>query len=152
MLLSPLSHLHLFSRGHSQRAHNVLIRQEGDAQVAVFDYRYTVGHGKNSQRYKQTVIHFRSDKLNLPCFNLRPESIFHKIGSVFGYQDIDFDNELEKFELYWTEGGRKLKRPKLALKNWMDKAREYKKRGSGYGKLGTSVRPVRRAHEFSEPV
>jgi len=42
------------------------------------------------------------------------------------YPDIDFDNELEKFHLYWSEGGRTLKRPKLALKNWMDKAREFK--------------------------
>ena len=42
------------------------------------------------------------------------------------YADLNFDNELKKFHLYWSEGGRKLKRPKLALKNWMDKATEIK--------------------------
>jgi len=43
------------------------------------------------------------------------------------YNDLNFDNELEKFHLYWSEGKRKLKRPRLALKNWMDKAREIRK-------------------------
>ena len=67
------------------------------------------------------------------------------------YRDIDFDNELEKFELYWAEGGRKLKRPKLALKNWMDNAREYKKRGNGDGEYRKSIRPVPKAHEYKQP-
>jgi hypothetical protein len=40
------------------------------------------------------------------------------------FKDIDFDNEFKKFKLYWSEGGRKLKRPKLALRNWMEKARQ----------------------------
>ena len=34
----------------------------------------------------------------------------------------DFDGELEKFQLWWAESGRKLKRPKLALLNWMTRA------------------------------
>ncbi len=43
------------------------------------------------------------------------------------YSDLDFDNEFKKYELYWSEGDRELKRPKLALKNWMDQARKFKK-------------------------
>lgn len=43
------------------------------------------------------------------------------------YPDLDFDDELKKYELYWSEGDRELKRPKLALKNWMDHARKFKK-------------------------
>lgn len=43
------------------------------------------------------------------------------------FSDVDFENELKKFDLYWSEGGRKLKRPKLALRNWMEKAREIGK-------------------------
>ena len=34
---------------------------------------------------------FRSLKLNLPDFSLRPENVFHKIGSAFGDKDIDFE-------------------------------------------------------------
>lgn len=42
------------------------------------------------------------------------------------YSDLDIDNELKKFYLWWGEGKRELKRPKLAFKNWLDKARIIK--------------------------
>ncbi len=38
---------------------------------------------------------------------------------------IDFDGEIEKFNLYWQDGKRKLKNPKLALLNWMQRAVKY---------------------------
>ena len=86
-----LAGLQLFKRGRSRRATNVL---EGTAQgieVALFDYQYTTGSGKNSHTYRQTVIAFWSQMLNLPDFELHPQNIFHSIAKVFGYQDIDFD-------------------------------------------------------------
>ncbi len=43
------------------------------------------------------------------------------------YPELDYENEYEKFKLYWSEGKRKLKNPKLAWHNWLDKAREWKK-------------------------
>lgn len=42
------------------------------------------------------------------------------------FMDIDVDEELKKFHLYWSEGKRKLQRPKTAFRNWLVKAREYK--------------------------
>jgi len=58
------------------------------------------------------------------------------------YTDLDFDNELKKFHLYWSEGSRKLKRPKFALKNWMDKARTFKEQDGKAGKhSGTKLIP-----------
>ncbi len=42
------------------------------------------------------------------------------------YSDLDFDLEMQKFKTWWSEGNRKLKRPKTALMNWMEKAREFK--------------------------
>jgi phage replication O-like protein O len=51
------------------------------------------------------------------------------------FKDLDFDLELEKFTNYWSEGNRILKRPKLALLNWLLKAREIKQRG-GDGQHG----------------
>lgn len=46
------------------------------------------------------------------------------------YPDLDLDAELVKFNLYWSEGNRKLKRPKLAFLNWMNKAKEIKQNGA----------------------
>lgn len=49
------------------------------------------------------------------------------------YAELDFDNEYQKFHLYWFEGTRKCHNPKLALHNWLDKARDYKKQGDKNG-------------------
>ena len=46
---------------------------------------------------------------------------------------LDIDAEYEKFKLYWSEGKRKLKRPKLAFVNWLNKAMEIKGGGKNAG-------------------
>jgi len=40
------------------------------------------------------------------------------------YPGIDIDSEWEKCKLWWSEGNREMKRPKSALINWLNKARE----------------------------
>lgn len=42
------------------------------------------------------------------------------------YSDLDVNEELKKFRLWWAEGNKELKRPKSAFRNWLDKAREIK--------------------------
>ncbi len=42
--------------------------------------------------------------MRLPNFTLRPENLFHKIGQVFGYQDIDFDSHPEFSKRYLLKG------------------------------------------------
>jgi len=39
------------------------------------------------------------------------------------YSDVDFDSELRRFRLYYSDSNRKLRKPRLALTNWMEKAR-----------------------------
>jgi hypothetical protein len=46
------------------------------------------------------------------------------------YPELDWDHQMIKFRAYWFEGKKQLQRPKLALLNWMDKAREDKKQKS----------------------
>ena len=86
-----VSQFHLFSQGHAKKITSVMHGEVSDMEVRIFDYTYTTGSGKNAQTSRQTVICFRSAKLDLPSFSLRPENLFHKIGALFGYQDIDFD-------------------------------------------------------------
>lgn len=50
------------------------------------------------------------------------------------FTDLDIDAQYEKFSLYWSEGDRKLKRPKLAFRNWLDKARQIQGNGNGNGR------------------
>ena len=69
---------------------NMMHGEISNAEFAIFDHRYTSGSGKDSSTYKQTAIYFNPRNLNLPRFTLSPENLLHKIGSAFGYQDIDF--------------------------------------------------------------
>ena len=58
--------------------------------VSAFDYSYVTGGGRSRQTHRQTVATMSLPALALPGFELRPENIFHKIGSALGFQDIDF--------------------------------------------------------------
>ena len=90
LVMQELSALELFSRGRSRKLYNLMRGANPDTAVSVFDYKYTTGSGKNSSTHQQTVVCFDSDQLHLPTFTLQPEGMFHKLFSVFGYQDIDF--------------------------------------------------------------
>ena len=105
--ISPpgLSQFDLFSRGHTQRVKNAMVGPLGGAEVAVFDYKYVTGHGKHRTTHNQTVVMFDMAGADLPNFILKPENIFHKIGGVFGYQDIDFDDHPKFSKQYLLRGG-----------------------------------------------
>ena len=103
-LVDRLKHFHLFSHGRRKKIINVLQGRAGDIDVSVFDYRYVTGGGQQSRRWNQTVILFEADEIQLPSFTLRPENLFHKIGQVFGYKDIDFDSHPEFSKRYLLRG------------------------------------------------
>jgi hypothetical protein len=90
-LLERLSSFQLFSRGHGKRIYNILRGESNDLRVTIFDYRFTVGGGKHSQTSNQSVICFQMSGAGLPSFLLRPETFLDRIGGLFGFQDIDFD-------------------------------------------------------------
>jgi hypothetical protein len=91
-LLRELGGFHLFSQGHGKRLTNLMRGEAGGLAVEIFDYRYVTGGGKSSQTWNQTVICFRLNGPDLPDFSLRPENVFHRIGALFGYQDINFED------------------------------------------------------------
>ncbi len=87
------THLHLFQQGRRRRARNLFYCRQRGQDAYVFDYYYTVHRGNHSTTYRQTVAALPVREKTLPDFELRPEHIFHKIGSAFGYQDIDFEED-----------------------------------------------------------
>ena len=103
-LLGSLREMRLFSQGHGRKIKNAMSGFANGVGVTIFDYRYTVGSGKNSHTYAQTVALFESDGLQAPAFALRPENLFHKIGSAFGYQDIDFRDHPSFSKKYLLRG------------------------------------------------
>lgn len=96
--------LPLFHQGHSRRADCVLIGEIAGQPVVLMDYTYVIGSGKGSASHPQTVAIFTQGGRGLPDFDLSPENLFHKIGQVFGYQDIDVESNEEFSRRYLLRG------------------------------------------------
>ena len=109
--LNYLPHLEsfaLFNQGHSKQIKNIMYGDTHGVKAALFDYIYTVGHGKNSQTHYQSVAYFEPRNLNIPSFSLRPERLMHKLITAFGYQDIDFGNRPTFSSQYLLRGADEL--------------------------------------------
>ena len=94
----------LFDRGRSRKAYNAMEARLGDVDVLIFDYRYTIGSGKNSTTYSQTVVALGCQQHRLPRFAVKPEHFGHRIASVFGFDDIDFKGDPEFSKRYHVSG------------------------------------------------
>lgn len=90
-LHQPYKHLKLFSRGRSQKTHNLLRKDAGGRTIYLFDYRYVTGSGKQRSTHNQSVLMLKDQSINLPQFTLQPETVFHRLGKAFVGEDIDFD-------------------------------------------------------------
>jgi hypothetical protein len=103
-LLPDLQRFDLVSHGRAQHISNVMSGVVEDVEIAIFDYRYTTGSGKNRKTHRRSVVSLKREGWGLPGFHLRPESVFTKIGQVFGYQDCDFPEHPEFNRLYVLRG------------------------------------------------
>ena len=76
-----------------QKITNVL---HGDSEQLGYseEFKVTILECMDDEEEYQTVILFRSPRLSLPDFLMRPEKLRHKIGSRYlGDQDIDFESD-----------------------------------------------------------
>lgn len=83
--------------------------QVDDTLVTVFDYMVYSWAGRRGQQTMtksdvQTVLLFESERLNLPAFALRPETLAAKIRNALGQQDIDFDQHPDFSSAYVLQG------------------------------------------------
>lgn len=90
--LGEASHVRLLGLGHSHQLRNLMRGQAAGGEALLFDFEYSQSAGKSRQTYIQTVAAFRVKRGALPGFQLCPENVLHKLGAIFGYQDIDFDS------------------------------------------------------------
>ena len=89
-LESYLSDFRLVSRGRKGEISNILRRQDAmlENDAYLFDYSYREYGSKYTIR--QTVFFLQSRELTLPTLALQPETLVHKLGELFGFEDIDF--------------------------------------------------------------
>ena len=94
----------IFNIGHSKKAYNLLKGTYGKTYWEIFDYNYTVGAGRNSSTYTQTIIYTQVKDFNFPHFTLDPEGFFHKIAQALGFKDINFEANPEFSKKYLLKG------------------------------------------------
>jgi hypothetical protein len=105
LLASGLGTLPLFNRGHSRKTKNVLRKLVRGTEIIVLDHQYTVGSGKNQRTCRHTAVVFHpTDRGPFVEFEMRPERFFHKVGSLFGYRDIDFETHPKLSKRYLIRG------------------------------------------------
>jgi len=94
----------LLSLGRSRTVTNAILADTQDTTARLFDYKFTTGSGKHAATHHFSVVYFKSDLLMLPEFSLTQENFFHKIGKVFGMQDINFDTHPKFSSLFLLKG------------------------------------------------
>lgn len=103
-LLTELQIFKLFNSGHSRQMKNVIKGVTDIATIAIFDYQYSTGSGKNRKTHSNTIVAMKSDDLTIPIFTMRPENLFDWFGSAIGLQDIDFDEHPEFSKSFVLKG------------------------------------------------
>ncbi len=94
----------LFGQGGGRKFNNLIFGETDEVRIALFDYQFTTGSGKQKQTHRQTVASLQSPSLQCPQFTMRPEGMFDKIGGVFGMQDIDFESHPEFSNMFLLKG------------------------------------------------
>jgi hypothetical protein len=82
----------LFNQGHSRRAYNVMHGDYRGRAVRCFDYRYTIGSGKNSHTYRLTCVMLAAP-IPFPPLIVRPEGFLDHLGHALGIEDINFESD-----------------------------------------------------------
>lgn len=98
--------LPLFTQGRAQTISNRIQADTDEVSLSLFDYRFTTGRDKSAQTHWQTVACFQSPQLDLPPFEVRPQSMLHGLGKLFGFQDIDFATHPQFSQAFLVRGAR----------------------------------------------
>lgn len=108
----------LFNTGRAKKRSKAIVAESEDTTLYIFDYSYTVGSGKNSRTYNQTLAVIQNPDLRIPDFAMRNESLFDRLGNLVGMQDIDFESHPNFSRMFKLTGSneqaiRELFRPQL---------------------------------------
>jgi len=104
-ILAWLLDFKLFKLGGGKKVMPMIIKEEDDLSfTCLMDYKFTVSNGKSSVTFNQTVYFKYSKALALPHFLMIPEKWYHRVGTYFGMQDIDFIQYPEFSKNYLLRG------------------------------------------------
>lgn len=90
---APFQRFELSKKGRRPHTSLVLVADDEVTRIVLFDYSFTTGSGKNQQTHHWVVALCRDARLRAPAMSLKPETLFAKIGSLIGYQDIEIPDD-----------------------------------------------------------
>jgi hypothetical protein len=94
----------VLNKGRSRKAYNLLRGQRRDAQIVLFDYKYTTGSGRNSQTHRLTLALLILEQTELVPFSVRGRGFFDKVAAKFRQNEINFENAPEFTKKYLVKG------------------------------------------------
>ncbi len=103
-LLTQLQDFGLFNMGRARKMTNLIQGDSGEVKIAIFDYQYTTGSGKNSTTHRFSIAALQSQELNSPSFTMRPQNFLDRFGNMLGFQDINFDTHPVFSKLFVLQG------------------------------------------------
>jgi hypothetical protein len=96
---------YLTETGRNPAVSNVLeVARTDELHFVLFEYEFTVGYGKSQHTIHQTIGRLRAPLLKLPFFLLFPETLFSKIGVMFGRTDVNFPDSPDFSDKYILRG------------------------------------------------
>lgn len=95
----------LFSLGHSQKIKNFLNGKIGENPTQLFNFYYSIKHGRSSTTYENTVFKIEFEKNLTPVLLLNKYNYFYNLKPIFeNSKKISLENAFEKnFCLYTKE-------------------------------------------------
>lgn len=95
----------LFGRGRGRKTRNVLTGSQSGVEIALADYQYTTGSGKDNHTHRQTICLLTARGAALPQSFLRREvPVLDAIGQKLGGQDIDFPEDPDFSKAFVLQG------------------------------------------------
>lgn len=103
----------IFDRGRSKKITAYMEATKNETTIAIFDYKFITGGGKNSTTHKNTFIIFQNASFAFPEFTLMQEHMGHKLlgalgesieKQLLGFNDIDFADSPEFSKQYLLGG------------------------------------------------
>lgn len=86
-----------FDAGYARRASNVVTGEVKGRPMIAFDYQYKTDSTDSEGRRTTTTHNFAVYALGMPCalpeVQLVPESVFGRLGTALGMQDIELESE-----------------------------------------------------------
>jgi len=112
--IARFNRFEIANRGSLQTSGTTIIADDGETRMAVFDFSYTTGHGKQKRTHLFSIAMCSSSNLSIPNLSIGPETWQSRIAEFVGYRDIDVEEDPQFSKRFRIQGN-----DPLAIRNFL---------------------------------